>query len=162
MTARLAGAVLLAALGFGPAHAQDFRQGLAAYNAADFATAIANWRPLAERGDPDSQTALAFLYYKGLGVAQDGAVAVGWYARAAERGQPDAQLFLGWSYLDGIGIARDAVQSYKWCDLAYSNGAADSALYCRDAAAQRLTADQLRESNRQVVEWFARRRRPAP
>jgi uncharacterized protein len=74
-------------------------------------------------------------------------------------GQPEAQLFLGWSYLDGSGVARDAIQSYKWCDLAYSNGAADAALACRDSAAQRMTPDELRESTRQVTEWFARAKR---
>ncbi len=158
MKARLVAPVLVAAAFAHGAAAQDFRRGLAAYNSADFATAVANWRPLAEQGDPDSQAALAFLYFKGLGVAQSDTTAVSWYARAAEKGQPEAQLFLGWSYLDGSGVARDAVQSYKWCDLAYSNGAADAALACRDSAAQRMTADQLRESMRQVNEWFARAR----
>ena len=33
------------------AWAADFDKGLAAYQAGDFATALAEWRPLAEQGD---------------------------------------------------------------------------------------------------------------
>ena len=36
------------------AWAADFDKGLAAYQAGDFATALAEWRPLAEQGDANA------------------------------------------------------------------------------------------------------------
>jgi uncharacterized protein len=33
-----------------PVSAQDFQKGLAAYNAGDYATALKEWKPLAEDG----------------------------------------------------------------------------------------------------------------
>ena len=151
---------LLALVAAGAAAAQDFRGGLSSYNLGDYASALAQWRVLAERDDPDSQAALAFLLFKGLGVERNEAQAAYWYGRAAEQGQPEAQLFLGWAFLEGNGVARDYILAHKWCDIAYSSGAADAALYCRDSAAQRLTPEELRQSVRQVTEWFDRHRPP--
>ena len=42
-----------------PVMAQDFQKGLAAAQAGDFATALKEWKPLAEAGDAKSQNKLA-------------------------------------------------------------------------------------------------------
>ena len=54
-----------------PVAAQDLQKGLAAYNAGDFATALEEWKPLAEAGDSDAQFSLGFMYRNGQGVPQD-------------------------------------------------------------------------------------------
>ena len=59
-----------------PAAAQDFDTGLFAAQAGDFATALQEWKPLAEAGDADAQYNLGQMYRKGQGVLQDYAEAV--------------------------------------------------------------------------------------
>jgi TPR repeat protein len=51
--------------------AQDFDAGVAAAQAGNFATAIREWKPLAEQGDPTAQFNLWLMYKQGLGVPQD-------------------------------------------------------------------------------------------
>ena len=51
--------------------AQDFDKGLAAYESGDFATALEEWRPLAEQGDASAQFNLGLMYINGHGVPQD-------------------------------------------------------------------------------------------
>ena len=44
-----------------PIAAQDFNKGLAAAQAGDFATALKEWKPLAEDGDSAAQYNLGFM-----------------------------------------------------------------------------------------------------
>ena len=155
MPALAAGVLGLLWLSLAPAAAQDFRRGLAAYNLGDYNTAFVQWEALAERGEPNSEAGLAFLYFKGLGVRQSYAVAADWYRKAAEQNQPEAQLFLGSLYFHGNGVGRDYVQAYKWCDLAQTNGAM-AADECREAVGRRMSEAEMREAVRLVAEWFDR------
>jgi uncharacterized protein len=138
-----------------PAAAQDFDEGLSAYNIGDYRTAFANWFPLSVDGDPKSQAALGYLYYKGLGLASDPQAAALWFGRAAEHGQPTAQYFLGVLYLDGRGVAQDYARAHMWCELAVTGGFAPG-LACRDQAALHMHADDLARSSRMVIEWRKR------
>ncbi len=54
-----------------PVLAADSQAGLEAYNRDDYATALNEWRPLAEQGHPAAQYSLGFMYTNGLGVPQD-------------------------------------------------------------------------------------------
>ena len=54
-----------------PVAAQDFQKGFAAYNAGDYATALQEWKPLAEAGNVFAQNNLGFMYKNGQGVPQD-------------------------------------------------------------------------------------------
>ena len=49
----------------------DFRKGEEAYMIGDYATALREWTPLAEKGDLAAQFKLANMYRKGIGVPQD-------------------------------------------------------------------------------------------
>ena len=69
------------------ASTSDFEQGLEAYIASDYETAIAKWRPLAEQGDAYAQHNFGGLYEKGLGVPQDTVLADMWYNLAAAHGE---------------------------------------------------------------------------
>ena len=77
------------------ASAQDFQKGIAAYDRGDYATALKEWRPLAERGVSTAQFNLGVIYDNGEGVPQDYAEAVKWYRKAAEQGDAAAQSNLG-------------------------------------------------------------------
>lgn len=139
-----------------PAAADEFAEGLSAYNAADYETAFDLWYPLADENDAKAQAAVAFLYLKGLGVRQDDARAAAWYRRAAEQGQPEAQFFLGTLYHLGRGVPQDDRLAHVWCEVALAGGVTPG-LDCRDAAAARMTPGEVREANRMAAEWLAGR-----
>ena len=44
---------------------QDYDNGVEAYNAGDYQTALQEWRPLAEQGDANAQTNLGVMYKNG-------------------------------------------------------------------------------------------------
>jgi hypothetical protein len=66
-------------------------KGLEAAQKGDFATALREWRPLAEQGDAGAQYNLGVMYRQGQGVPQDDKTAVKWYRLAAEQGHAEAQ-----------------------------------------------------------------------
>ena len=54
-----------------PVAAQDFQKGFAAFNAGDYATALQEWKPLAEAGYDDAQYNVGIMYFNGYGVPLD-------------------------------------------------------------------------------------------
>ena len=113
---------LLAVMLAGGALAADFQKGLDAANAGDYATALAEWTPLAEAGDADAQYNLGIMYDNGRGVPQDDAEAVKWFRIAAEAGYVDAQYNLGVMYDNGEGVLQDDAEAVKWYRLAAEAG----------------------------------------
>ena len=77
-----------------PAHA-DVKDGVDAWQAGDFAKAVAEWRPLALAGDADAQFNLGQAYKLGRGVPVDLTQAESWYRRAAKQGHLQAEDNLG-------------------------------------------------------------------
>ncbi len=80
----------------------------------DFKTALAELKPLAEKGDPNAQFYLAMLYDAGNGVARDQARAASLYRKAAEQHHLLAQLFLGVLYYSGEGVKKDLSEAAHW------------------------------------------------
>ncbi len=105
---------------------QDFNKGLAAAQTGDFATALQEWRPLAEQGDASAQFNLALMYSNGMGVLQDDAEAAKWYLRAAEQGNASAQNNLGLMYRKGNGVLQDDAEAVKWFRMAAEQGDAQA------------------------------------
>jgi cell division protein FtsN len=73
----------------------DVKKGVDAWQAARYDIAIAEWRPLAEKGDPDAQFNLGQAYRLGRGVPSDLKIAQSWYEKAAQQGHEQAQANLG-------------------------------------------------------------------
>ena len=73
----------------------DVKTGVDAWQQGDYAKAIAEWRPLAEAGDPDAQFNLGQAYKLGRGVQSDMAMANNWYRKAAQQGHLRAEDSLG-------------------------------------------------------------------
>ncbi|HEY8591329.1 MAG TPA: SPOR domain-containing protein [Sphingomicrobium sp.] len=78
-----------------PVSAQSVKAGVEAWQHADYAGAVAAWRPLAEAGDADAQFNLAQAYRLGRGVQTNLSAAKTWFERAARQGHVDAQTTLG-------------------------------------------------------------------
>jgi TPR repeat protein len=131
----------------------DFEAGLGAFNAGDYALALAYWLPQAQRGDARSQASLGFLYYSGKGVGRNDQQSLLWFGRAAEAGQPTAQFFLGLHYYYGRGVERDLARAHSWCDIALSNGYTES-LFCRDVVALEMSPEDARRSAELTAAFF--------
>ena len=95
MRSRYLVALLAIAATGAPLSAQSVRSGIEAWQKADYSAAVAIWRPLADKGDPDAAFNLGQAYRLGRGVSQDMAAAQGWFERAARKGHVDAQATLG-------------------------------------------------------------------
>ena len=121
--------------------AQDFQKGLAAYNAGDYATALQEWKPLAEAGNVVAQKKLGWMYYDGEGVLQDYKESVKWYRLAAAQGSGDAQSSLGWMYEKGWGVIQDNTLAHMWYNLGNANGSGITSF--RDKIAKKMTPTDI-------------------
>ncbi len=126
--AKFAGLALIAALCVGftlgltaPAWA-GLDKAEAAYLRGDYATALREWRPLAEQGDAKAQYNLGIMYDNGQGVPQDYAQALQWFRKAAEQGYDFSQFNLGRMYRTGRGATQDYAEAAKWYSKAAEQG----------------------------------------
>ena len=140
--------VLLLSLFLGASsYSADFNKGLTAAQSGDFATALKEWKPLAEKGDVDAQTNLGLMYQNGWGVPQDDKEAVYWYKLAAEQGDAKAQYNLGIMYDVGEGVIKDYVYAHMWGNIASMNGN-DKGETLRGYVAEKMTSSQIEEAQR--------------
>lgn len=113
----LVAAVLLAFLST-PLFGQSVKAGIEAWQRADYSSAVAIWRPLADAGDADAQFNLGQAYRLGRGVPLNLAIAKGWFGRAAEAGHLDAETTLGLLLFQN----GDQSQGLKWLRRAAEQG----------------------------------------
>ena len=57
----------------------DYDDGLAAFEKGDYATAMKEWKPLAEMGDVQAQNNLGSMFARGEGATQDYKAEFKWY-----------------------------------------------------------------------------------
>lgn len=107
-----------------PISAETAHAGIEAWQRGDYSGAVAIWRPLAERGDADSQFDLGQAYRLGKGVPMNLSAAIVWYQRAAAKGHLDAEAELGLLlFTNG-----DHAGGLKWLKLAAEQGEARALL----------------------------------
>ncbi len=136
-----------------PVAAQDFEKGVEAVQRGDYATALREWRPLAEQGDVKAQHNLGHMYYLGVGVPQDFAEAMKLFRKAADQGNADVTFFLGVMYHNGQGVPQDYAEAAMWLDLAARQGI-QMAVRLRNHALSEMTSDQIAEAERLAREWL--------
>jgi uncharacterized protein len=98
----------------GVSWSDDSQKGLTAAQNGDFATALREWKPLAEQGDASAQYNLGVMYYYGQGVPQDDETAVKWYRLAAKQGNADTLFNLGLMYRNREDIPYDHKAFYYY------------------------------------------------
>jgi TPR repeat protein len=91
-----------------PVVAQDYDQGWVAYRRGDYATALHEWRPLAQQGSAAAQYRLGVMYTYGIMVERDFKKARKWYEKAARQGDALA------AYELGRGVWQDERQAAYW------------------------------------------------
>jgi len=138
-----------------------YRTGLAAYYKQDYATALKEWRPIAEQGSSAAQLYLGFLHANGQGVARDDDAAADWYRRAAEQNNMLAQIRLAMMYRRGRGVRQDPVKAHLWASLAardekHLKGVATA---LRQALEPDMTQAQVAEAERLTREWLEKHKK---
>jgi hypothetical protein len=111
-----------------PVWGDDSQKGFDAYNSADYETALAEWRPLAEAGDAGSQFGLGQMYGNGFGVMMDDALAIKWYGLAAGQGHAQAQTSLAVMHQNGWGVPQSDAEAVKYFALAAEQGVVEAML----------------------------------
>ncbi len=100
----------------------DYDKGFNAYSEGDFATALSEWQPLAEQGDPDGQFGLGLLYANGWGVDLNDDEALKWYGLAVEQGHAEAAYNLAVMCANGWGVPQSDDEAFKWYSIAAERG----------------------------------------
>ena len=131
----------------------DIKDAAAAYERGDYATALKEFRALAEQGDASAQFSLGVMYLKGQSVTQDYTEAVKWYRKAAEQGLAIAQSFLGRMYNKGQGVTQNYVQAHMWYNIGAANGH-EHARKIRDIVEKRMTAADISKAQKLAKEWM--------
>lgn len=142
---KLLRAVAVGLLLAGTVSAQDFDKGRDAFEAGDYATALQEWRPLAEQGNANAQNQLGVMYHFARGVPQDYAEAAQWLRLAAEQGNAAAQFNLGLMYSLGRGVLQDNVLALMWWNIAGANGDGGGSSG-RGIIEERMTREQISEA----------------
>lgn len=118
LLALLALSVLLCAT----AAVAGLKEGYEALSKKDYVTAANEYRPLAERGDPEAQYRIGRMYEFGNGYPQDKAQGIAWIRKAAAQRHADAEQELGVIYATGDGVKQDNVQAVAWFRKAAEQG----------------------------------------
>ena len=102
-------AVLLGSAGEG--WSADLQKGWDAYKNKDYATALREWKPLAEQGNADAQNNLGVIYNNGWGVLLDFVRAHMWFNIAASSGHENITENVSVRRMGGvfIGFNKNAV-----------------------------------------------------
>ena len=126
-------------------YADDYQDGVDAFDKKDFKAALKKLKPLAEKGHAKAQNKLGEMYGKGQVVSQDYKEAFKWLLKSAEQknlaaqrlirasyhklhkevaeqGDSYAQRFLGDSYYLGLEVTQDYAEAAKWYKKAAEQG----------------------------------------
>lgn len=72
----------------------NLQEGIRSFRVQDYRHAFIRLKPEAEKGQPDAQYAVGYMYYYGQGVIENRKKACVWISRAAKAGQPEAVIAL--------------------------------------------------------------------
>jgi hypothetical protein len=101
---------------------QRFAQGVAAYDARNYAQAFNIWLPLAHHGDLAAIFNIGLMLRDGRGIPRDLPRALAFFKRGAEQNHLGCQVNLADMYYKGIGTKQDFVQAASWLMVAARRG----------------------------------------
>jgi len=137
-------AVILLVIGAGCA--DHLQEGIAAYKAKNYAVALKELQPLADKGEAEAQLYMGVMYDNGEGVQVDYRQAVLWYRKAADQGNANAQYNLGMMYANGLYVPQDWVQALEWFNLAALIGGDDAFVTAAKQAEAKMTPEQVNQA----------------
>jgi len=108
-------------------------------------------RAAAERGQPQAQRALGFLYSRGIDGPQDSAQAARWFELAARQGDPTAQKALALRYQKGDGVPLSHARALEWMRKAAEQGDVDAQ---SDVASRYLAGQGAAPDVAEALRWY--------
>ena len=97
-----------------PPPSERFREGVAAYDKGDFATAFNIWLPLAQQADLAAMRNVALLLREGKGTKRDPVRALWFYEEAGSKGFALAQVNAAFMHLEGDGVPKNLEAAAFW------------------------------------------------
>lgn len=104
----------------------QFKLGIAAFESANYGSAVNIFTELAKAGHMNAQFYLAIMLDSGSGIEEDHMQAALWYSKAASKGHVEAQYNLSMAYASGEGVDQDMQKSIYWMKKAALNGSVNS------------------------------------
>lgn len=117
----------------------------------DYATALRQLRPLAERGRAAAQSFLGMMYAFGQGVPQSYTEAAKWFRLAAFQGDATGAGELANIYYRGLAVPQDLTQAARWSCLAAEQGYAPAQLLL---GYMYRSGDGMEQNDAMAVKWF--------
>src|SRR5882724_374146 len=105
---------------------QSLQDAQAAIERKDYAAALRLVQPLAQKGDPASQTLLGSMHALGYGVPHSFTESTNWFRKAAAQGYAEGQYQLGTAYLLGQGTPQNNTEALNWLRKAADQGHPDA------------------------------------
>ena len=143
----------------------DFQKGLTAYKNKDYAIAIAEWEPIAQKGYGGAAYKLGKIYQLGQGVPQDYGKAIKWFERAGKGRYGAKKKFwrgaafytLGLMHLKGEGVPKNQKKAYSMFLKSVQKGAGTwQGLASYNMGLMALKGEGVRKSQRDAIYWFKR------
>ena len=129
-----------------------YKEGLRAYRAKDYTTALHEFRPAADRGNARAQYRLGFMYEKGRGVSADTQTALKWYGLAAQKGHVRAMRSLSRVWRK-MGTTEGYIEAHKWATLSLDKKPNEELAHWQGWLEKRLTYDEITEAKKRADEW---------
>jgi TPR repeat protein len=147
------------ALGFSLAAQAGIEEGQQAYIAGEYDKAIAEFKPLAEKGDAKAQYFMGFLYHHGYGMKRDEVEASKWFLMGANQGEWQSQYYLGVIYEKGaVGLKQDLAAAHMWLSLAATNPGTTfrDSLHTKEAISKlehKMKPEQIAQAKDMAKNW---------
>lgn len=151
--------ILIVALLFPFAAPAGMDEGVAAYTAGDYTTAMTEFRALADQGNADGQYFVGFFYHNGFGMKANQAEALKWFEKAAGQGDQRSQYYAGIIYAAGKGgVAKDLTVADMWLTLSANNPKTPhrDSLYTKEEIKKieaKMSPEQLAKAQDLVKNW---------
>lgn len=145
---------LAVVLSIGSPTRAGYKEGLRAYRAKDYATALREFRPAADRGNARAQYRLGQMYERGRGVSPDTQTALRWYGLAAQKGHAQSMRGLQRVYRK-MGTTESYIEAHKWATLSLEKKPSEELAHWREWLEERLTYDDIAEAKKRADEWRA-------
>jgi TPR repeat protein len=111
----------------GESDQHKLESGLEALEQMNYSGAFLHWKDLADKGNPEAQYHIGWLYANGNGVSVDVPVAMSWWKKAALQNHAPSAFSLGMLYMtgDGKSVKKNVPEAIKWHMKAAENGSQD-------------------------------------
>ena len=134
--------------------ASPYDEGMKAYKAKNYETALRYFYISARHYDVRAYTMLGIVHDEGKGTGVSKEIALYWYSKAANKNRAYAQYRLAKLYEDGIGIKKDMKKASLWYRRAAANGSKEAKVRLSPPKADSSKKSSKSEDSNSSVGFF--------